>query len=273
MNTDFRVLVSLPTHPKALKLMRRCGDIAFYNLIRFWAYVAQNKPDGVLTGLDLEDIEIAAGWSGQCSEYAQALLDLRFIDERDGTYYVHDWEESNGYACHAKKRSERARKAAEARWNSRNSKDGMPNNATSNAVAMPDDATSNAPAPAPTPAPSPSPSPTPVPSPDRDTPPTPPKGEYTESFEKFWAQYPKKVGKDAAFTKWKQIGKSKKAKPGELIQAIILQVQAKHFKGNNGEGDFIPNPSTWLNQGRWKDEVKKPPEQEPPINEGPRYAD
>lgn len=144
MNTDFRISVSLPSHPKAIKLMRRCGDIAFYNLVKFWAYVSQNKPNGILTGLDTDDIEIASGWSGQCSEFYQALLDLRFIDDIDGVLHVHDWKEHNGYACHAEQRSLKAKRAAEARWNKES-------DATSIAQAMLNDAPSNAPSPAPDP--------------------------------------------------------------------------------------------------------------------------
>ena len=108
-----------------------------------------------------------------------------------------------------------------------------------------------------------------VTSPDTDTDtdtdinntPIPPKGEkieYTESFLKWWEHYPKKVGKDAAFKKWKKIGKSGNASADELIQAIITQVQSGHFRGSNGD-EFIPNPLTWLNQGRWKDEIKSQP--------------
>jgi hypothetical protein len=146
MNSDFRVSVSLPSHPKAFKLMRRCGDVAFYNLVKFWSYVAQNKPDGILKGLEQDDIEIASGWSGQCSEFYQALLDLCFIEYRDGILVVHDWEDHNGYACHAKQRSLKAKRAAEARW-------GKENHATSNTQAILNHATSNAPSPAPTPTP------------------------------------------------------------------------------------------------------------------------
>lgn len=90
MNKDFRISVALPSHPKALKLMRRCGDIAFYNLVKFWAFVAQNKPNGRLTNIDQDDIEIASGWNGQCSEFYQALLDYRFIELVDGVLVVHD---------------------------------------------------------------------------------------------------------------------------------------------------------------------------------------
>jgi uncharacterized phage protein (TIGR02220 family) len=159
MNSDFRIAVSLPTHPKALKLMRRCGDVAFYNLVRFWSFVAQNKPTGDLGDMDLEDIEIASGWNGQCSEYAQALLELRFIEKTEFGYRVHDWHRHNGYACHAEIRSEKARKAAESRWTRRN-------NATSNAQAMLQASPSNAQAASPSNAPAPAPSPVPTPNPD-----------------------------------------------------------------------------------------------------------
>jgi hypothetical protein len=148
MNSDFRISVSLVNHPKIKKLMRRCGDIAFYNLICFWSYVAQNKPNGDITGLDPDDIEIAACWSGQCSELYQAMLDLCLIEIVDGKRVVHDWKEHNGYAYHAKERSERAKHAAEARW-------GRKNNANSMPRALPEDAQSNAPSPAPSPAPAP----------------------------------------------------------------------------------------------------------------------
>jgi hypothetical protein len=60
MNKDFRIAVSLPYHPKIEKLMRRLGDKSFYCLIRLWAFTAMNKPDGILSGMDAEDIEIAA---------------------------------------------------------------------------------------------------------------------------------------------------------------------------------------------------------------------
>jgi len=120
MNKDFRVAVSLPTHPKSIKLMRRCGDRSFYCLIRLWAYVALNRPDGDLTGLDIDDIEIAADWNGQCSEFYQALLDFRFLDKTDDGLFVHDWEDHNGYAAHAEDRSMKARKAAFAKWERQN---------------------------------------------------------------------------------------------------------------------------------------------------------
>jgi len=256
MNVDFRVSVSLPSHPKALKLMRRLGDRSFYCLVRFWSFVAQNRPDGDITGLDIDDIELACDWRGDAGSMHQALLDLCFIECIDGKMFVHDWEDYNGFACHAKERSEKAKLAAEARWHRRNGRknaNGMPqamqDDATSNATSMQDDATSNAPSPSPSPSPN---------LKDKDTP-LPPKGgngiEYSKSFEQFWSAYPKKVGKDAAYRSWRKIAKRGGVSAAEIIASIVTQVRASHFKGSDGS-NFIPNPSTWLNQGRWKDEMK-----------------
>lgn len=67
-------------------------------------------------------------------------------------------------------------------------------------------------------------------------------------FLLFWQAYPKKVGKDAARKAFD------KRKPSDdlvqaMIQAIKLQSQTEQWaKG------YIPNPSTWLNEGRWQDE-------------------
>ena len=49
---------------------------------------------------------------------------------------------------------------------------------------------------------------------------------------------------------------TKNINPKDLTRIIISQVNAGHFRGNNGD-DYIPNPSTWLSQGRWKDEIKQ----------------
>lgn len=161
MNTDFRISVSATSHPKILKLMRRCGDIAFFNLIKLWTFVAQNKPDGDLTGMDVDDIEIAAGWNGECSMFYQALLDLCLLDATEEGLFVHDWRDHNSFAAFAKERSEKAKRAAEARWDANKNIKTMPDNARSNASSMrqalPDNARSNAPIPSPNPNPIPTP--------------------------------------------------------------------------------------------------------------------
>ena len=73
-----------------------------------------------------------------------------------------------------------------------------------------------------------------------------------ERFDRFWKIYPKKVGKGAALKSFKKI------KPGEeltqkMIGAVEAQKKSAMWLRNNGQ--YIPNPSTWLNQGRWEDEL------------------
>lgn len=71
----------------------------------------------------------------------------------------------------------------------------------------------------------------------------------TKEFEQFWVAYPKKVGKLDAWKAWK-----KAAKPAVAIVLAAI-TQAMHSEQwTKEQGQFIPNPSTWLNQGRWADE-------------------
>jgi hypothetical protein len=73
------------------------------------------------------------------------------------------------------------------------------------------------------------------------------------TFDAFWTAYPRKVGKGAALAAWK------KAKPTkETARVIIEAVEAQKHSRQwlDSDGRFIPNPATWLNQGRWQDETE-----------------
>jgi hypothetical protein len=68
-------------------------------------------------------------------------------------------------------------------------------------------------------------------------------------FEKFWAVYPKKVGKGDARKSFAKV----KVSVDTLIAAVEAQKRSNQWTQENGR--YIPNPSTWLNQERWEDEV------------------
>ncbi len=75
-------------------------------------------------------------------------------------------------------------------------------------------------------------------------------------FDEFWAAYPKKVGKKAAWNAWKKV------KPDtELFDRIMTAIgRAKAtWQWQRENGRYIPNPKTWLNEGRWDDEYKEEP--------------
>lgn len=85
------------------------------------------------------------------------------------------------------------------------------------------------------------------------------------AFEEFWAAYPKKVGKKDAF---KAFQKVHAAERHLLVPAVEMQKQSRQWQAEGGR--FIPNPSTWLNQGRWLDEPQKEePERKPAADQKP----
>jgi hypothetical protein len=74
-------------------------------------------------------------------------------------------------------------------------------------------------------------------------------------FITFWTAYPKKIGRGAAEKAW-----GKAHVNGELesvLAALAVQKCSAQWKKNGGE--FIPNPSTWINQKRWLDEPDNAP--------------
>lgn len=76
-----------------------------------------------------------------------------------------------------------------------------------------------------------------------------------ERFDRFWAVYPKKVGKDAAWAEFK------KRNPGDdltdaMIAVVLSQRASEQWRKEGGQ--YIPNPRTWLHQGRWQDELPVP---------------
>lgn len=75
-----------------------------------WAYAAENQPDGNMAAYSSEELAELLGCSSYAKVMLQALKKCGFIDESG---MIHDWSEHNGYH---KKFSERARKAAAARW-------------------------------------------------------------------------------------------------------------------------------------------------------------
>jgi hypothetical protein len=83
---------------------------------------------------------------------------------------------------------------------------------------------------------------------------TPHRGaDYGEDFLAFWAAYPKKVGKDAAHASWKKRAGDRPSIV-EIIAAISKQRVTDQWQKDGGQ--YVPNPATWINQGRWADEIQ-----------------
>ena len=72
-------------------------------------------------------------------------------------------------------------------------------------------------------------------------------------FEEFWKSYPSKIGKKDALKAWRKA--VDKPPLANILQALDKAKHSKKWQEDSGQ--FIPNPSTWLNQGRWSDEPMK----------------
>jgi hypothetical protein len=212
MNSDIRISVDFWQHPKTVKLERSLGLEAVKALTILWMWCARNRPDGDLTGLDVEDIEIAADWRGEAGALFKAMLALRWIDEVDGQYRIHDWHEHNSWAAEADERSDVARfsrlsqvnkdaceelkrrgvnslsKEEYLQWKKYRKGDAVaiasdvPGDSPANAGDVPANRRrSPANAPAPSPSPAPAPSPVPKDKEQKQDPLIPPEGERAEN--------------------------------------------------------------------------------------------
>ena len=81
--------------------------------------------------------------------------------------------------------------------------------------------------------------------PNHTNPPISPKG-----FDDFWKAYPKKVGKGAALKAWDKANLNGKV---QIVLDAVARQKTWH-QWQKERGQYIPNPATWINQGRWEDQ-------------------
>lgn len=81
-----------------------------------------------------------------------------------------------------------------------------------------------------------------------------------DSFDRFWADYPRKVAKATAERAWKRL-KPSVALVEEILAALQKHCQQPQWQRDNGA--YIPHPATWLNQRRWEDAIEPSARLEP----------
>lgn len=86
----------------------------------------------------------------------------------------------------------------------------------------------------------------------------PKKDLQEQRFSEFWNLYPKKVGKEAARKSWNKVHPDQSLF-NKIMQSIAEAKASEQWRKQNGQ--FIPNPATWLNQGRWDDVIGSATEQ------------
>lgn len=71
-----------------------------------------------------------------------------------------------------------------------------------------------------------------------------------KQFEDFWNIYPRRVKKQKA-KEWFEKNKPSEELFDIMVKALKVFKDSQEWKSNNGQ--FIPHPTTWLNQRRWED--------------------
>lgn len=93
------------------------------------------------------------------------------------------------------------------------------------------------------------------------------KRSETPAFVAFYAAFPRKVARDAAWKAWESKGCEDVA--GEIMSALAWQVP-QVFRP--APADKVPHPASWLNAGRWKDERPSAAALRPARPAGPPIA-
>ena len=234
----------LAKHPKTLKLARKLNihtAQAIGHLHMFWWWALDYAQDGDISNCDPEDIAIAADWPGDASEFFDALVSVGFIDRHeDGKTTIHDWYDYAGKliekrAADAERKRKERSSAAQKQEPAGNPEDVQ---RTSSGHPEDDQRTSSV----------------------TITVPKPNKKHFGDSdecaktFDRFWAAYPKKHGKQAAWKKWQSLYKQGKIDIDfilDRLQAYITYVEAERRRGFDRQ--FLDG-STFVNQERWNDD-------------------
>ena len=77
--------------------------------------------------------------------------------------------------------------------------------------------------------------------------------KYDPSFLLFWERYPRKEGKNVAYVTWQNKLKTwGDDTQGDIMIGLTSQLMTWNSWPND-QRKYIPMPSTWLNQERWRD--------------------
>jgi hypothetical protein len=256
---------NLRYNPKTRKLARILNlsvPAAIGHLHCLWWWATDYAQDGDLSKYTDEDIADAIGWDDDPQQAVDALINSGFIDDDgSGTRTIHDWNDYAGRLIEQRqanrKRSQRAYNEKKRAENGGSTDSGDHSTQSLRAdhaqttdrlqevcgATVPNQTVPNLTL--------------------RRTPRSPPQAEGDSAdlqqrrFDEFWQEYPKKVGKEAARKAWDKIKPNAELRQ-KISAAVETATQSEQWRRENGR--FIPNPATWLNQGRWDDEpaVTKP---------------
>lgn len=225
-NDWIKMRANLRTHPKVVRIssalkadrLRVVGG-----LHAVWCLFDEHSEDGQLTGYTPDIVDDLVGWHG----FTEQLIAVGWVVMgADGDLSLPEFDTHNGAS--AKRRAQESeRKRVEREASKTSPQDGRKTSAGDADKKRTREEKRRE---------------------DRKNPPTPKGG--AAGFDEFWSAYPKKVGKDAALKAFAKRNPDA-AMVAQMVQALAWQRQREQWQREDGR--FIPNPSTWLNQGRWED--------------------
>lgn len=114
--------------------------------MRLWCYVGKyHVSDGCLSDYSVQEFESVLEWKGESGKLFEAMKKVGFVHQNSNGIYVHDWQDHAGHLAVFK---ERARLAAQERWNNyyaNNKNKQCYKHATSNAPTIPNHTLPNQP--------------------------------------------------------------------------------------------------------------------------------
>lgn len=234
--------------------------------VNLWARSWHQRPAASVPDNDIVLASMAMVPLGVWREIRDAVMDA-WVKCSDGRWYhpvvaekaLESWGEKRGYRKRVDNFTEHQRARARKGWETKKKNAGaLPGHNSGNAPAMPNECPDNAnerdrdrdrdrdlksanalsvDASAPKPSVRPS-----------------VKG-YTEEFERWWAVYPKRESKGAAFSAFQR------AKTRTTVQVLMdaAAAYAKRRAADERGHLYTKMPTTWLNQNCWDDEATAPP--------------
>jgi hypothetical protein len=245
---------------KYKKLKRRL-DLPLWQvnglLESLWQITAESAPRGDIGKFSNEDIAAAMEYGGDEEKLIFELTDCEWLDPSDRyRLVVHDWPDH----CPNYIKGNIEHKGGFATADPKDRPKGHPKDTPKGQDTSDIDTLRDTPGATPDPTPPSLVLPNPV-QPSQEQPNTcsnptdSERGrfEYPEDFDKWWEAYPKKVGKKAAFKRWKEaiktLGGGDQAK-WHLLEAAQAYSESPLVKSGSG----VHDPQGWLNQGKYDDD-------------------
>jgi len=213
-----KIELNTPDKPEVIAIASRLGldpDAVVGKLIRVWRWFNEHTKDGNAIGVTYAFLDRICGVTG----FAEQMALVGWLQENGHTLSIPNFDYHNGDS--AKKRAETQKRVAKHRDSEKQK---------SNA-----DVTQNT-------------LPKALPEKRREE---KNKTIAPVGFEAFWNLYPKRKSRGAAEKAWIKL------KPDEQLQAQIFEgVRRAKTSADwlKDRGQFIPHPSTWLNDKGWLDD-------------------